>query len=443
VLIGPGPVDSGWGAVAAVNDWVRYDSANWNEITPVEGFYCDDKTADQLMRFDGSDWVSASGGVSGGKIGIADSNGVITYYSDYASANAAASSGDTIQQFTNIDITTPLVLKDGVNYNFNGYTLTNTAIDTTTTIESDIATGYTGKLYNGKAIKAGGNGYCMTMKNNANLDIEFIGFEVENLGGSGFSSDLATASIRIKGLKATGTVRGIYTATGCEDCIGIGGSAEGIYGLPSGSPRIENCEGYSTSASGIINYGFSLNTYAQTVSGSIAWGTSGRTGDLKRCEAVNFGSGVGFQQVSDLKDCIASTNTGRAAFDVFEIDGGEYTASGALTVPIVDGCLGFKNAKASGNSTINIVNASSATSGDIVYNRITNTNTGTGRGINCGINTNVFFNFVEVSNVANYAIASSGTFYYGHNVFVGTNAPVIGTQGIVNIEDNQGNLTRG
>ena len=129
VLIGAGPVDAGWNG-ASLNDWVKYDGLAWNSYTPQDGQYCDDKTADKLMRFDGSAWVEAGGGgVTTGIWGIADTSGTYTYYATDFDAMAAASSGDTIELFGNYNrvADTELVFKDGVTVQLNGYTWSKSA----------------------------------------------------------------------------------------------------------------------------------------------------------------------------------------------------------------------------------------------------------------------------------------------------------------------------
>ena len=89
-------------------------------------------------------------GVSGniGVLGIADSRGDYTYYSDYTSAMIAAKSGDVVVQFANIverkSIT--ITLKNGVNINLNGftYTVTTTGIynfSTTAAVVCSISNG--------------------------------------------------------------------------------------------------------------------------------------------------------------------------------------------------------------------------------------------------------------------------------------------------------------
>lgn len=68
--------------------------------------------------------TAAGGGVTFGKVGIADSTGLYTYYTDFTTAMAGAVAGDTIEIFANItESGLGVKLKDGVDINLNGHTL--------------------------------------------------------------------------------------------------------------------------------------------------------------------------------------------------------------------------------------------------------------------------------------------------------------------------------
>jgi hypothetical protein len=83
-------------------------------------------TADSstFLRGDGS-WQAPSSPY--GIFGIANSSGQYTYYATLTLAIAGAVSGDTIEQFGNVTETTNVSItwKNGVNFNGNGYTYTN------------------------------------------------------------------------------------------------------------------------------------------------------------------------------------------------------------------------------------------------------------------------------------------------------------------------------
>ena len=61
ILSSGASVNAGWGSVA-LQDWVRYDGALWNSLTPQKSSLCYDKTADSLMSFNGTNWGSVSAG---------------------------------------------------------------------------------------------------------------------------------------------------------------------------------------------------------------------------------------------------------------------------------------------------------------------------------------------------------------------------------------------
>ena len=54
---GGGVVNAAWGA-ASFNDWVQYNSTSWDAVSPGNGFFCYDKTANSLKSFNGTDWVN-------------------------------------------------------------------------------------------------------------------------------------------------------------------------------------------------------------------------------------------------------------------------------------------------------------------------------------------------------------------------------------------------
>ena len=67
ILSSGGSVNAGWGSVA-LQDWVKYDGAAWNAITPQKSSLCYDKTADALMSFDGTAWAAIGAGGGGDSI---------------------------------------------------------------------------------------------------------------------------------------------------------------------------------------------------------------------------------------------------------------------------------------------------------------------------------------------------------------------------------------
>ena len=60
VLSSGGSVDAGWGSVS-INDWVRYDGAAWNAITPQKSSLCYNETSNNLLSFNGVAWAGLGG----------------------------------------------------------------------------------------------------------------------------------------------------------------------------------------------------------------------------------------------------------------------------------------------------------------------------------------------------------------------------------------------
>ena len=61
VLSSGASVNAGWGTVA-LGDWVRYDGAAWNVITPQKSTLCYNETLDKLFSYSGSAWAEVGGG---------------------------------------------------------------------------------------------------------------------------------------------------------------------------------------------------------------------------------------------------------------------------------------------------------------------------------------------------------------------------------------------
>ena len=104
------------------------------------------------------DLSSIISGFSSGKFGIPNSGGTYTYYSTLQLAINAASSGQTVEMFTDYTETsaTSVTLKDGVDISFNGHTYMLNVSNNTTNVFNDGSTPITCKLLNG-TIKRTGN----------------------------------------------------------------------------------------------------------------------------------------------------------------------------------------------------------------------------------------------------------------------------------------------
>jgi|TARA_R100000084_G_scaffold69469_1_gene30731 hypothetical protein len=290
ILSSGGSVNAGWGGVS-LQDWVRYDGAAWNSITPQKGSMCYDKNADALKVFDGSAWAGL--GSSFGKLGISDSAGAFTYYSTLADALTAASSGDTIEFFANITETSNITVTcvDGVNINFNGYTYT---LNTSGTANAfSVNNNVSLEMYNGKIKRTGATSDVTTK-----VAIKATGLGILTLSSMILENDFGNAAYlssptrTIKGGVFVGETKGIFlqnarlenahassnTGVGLQiqnngiaiNCYGFSDNSYGIYnnnsqahnctgrshgnhGFFSGNGQTYNCQGFSSS-----NYGFHI-----------------------------------------------------------------------------------------------------------------------------------------------------------------------------------------
>jgi hypothetical protein len=85
VLSSGGSVDAGWGSVS-LQDWVRYDGAAWNSITPQKSSLCYNENSDTLLSFDGLAWAAIGGGIdnvtSAQKAALSPNTGDFVYDTD-------------------------------------------------------------------------------------------------------------------------------------------------------------------------------------------------------------------------------------------------------------------------------------------------------------------------------------------------------------------------
>ena len=130
-----------------------------------------------------------------GKFGIANVSGEYTYYSDLSSSLQAATSGDTIQLFTNVTDTSEseFHLKDGVDFNFNGneFFWSGSATTDGKTIFSDNSVQVSCSFYNGRIRVTQANTSPIFNRtlyiNNSGTEIINHGFEWETEIGGNFT----------------------------------------------------------------------------------------------------------------------------------------------------------------------------------------------------------------------------------------------------------------
>ena len=288
ILSSGGSVNAGWGGVS-LQDWVRYDGTAWNSITPQKSSLCYDKTADLLKVYDGSAWAGM--GSSFGILGIADTSGSYSYYSTYAAAISAASSGDTIEQFGNITETgnVTVMVPSGVSINMNGYTYTLDGSDNTAFNYG--AVGTKTKIINGTIIKqnsptTGGGGVGLFVGQTSELDLTGLTVISDGLycldfntsgsgqglivGGKFYYTGTATSYSHI----VEGRLKNAFfnTGTGTAKVRVIGESLEDSLVLGavqlSSNGRVKNVNIYNTLATSALNLAdgkaYNCNVYSQS-----------------------------------------------------------------------------------------------------------------------------------------------------------------------------------
>lgn len=200
--------------------------------------------------------LAASGSV-GGIWSRVDSAGILTYYSLFSDAMTAASAGETVTLHTNYDLSTGtgFDLKDRVNINLNGFTLTYSNTDTSSAFTDAVSGAVRTRIYNGIVVREN-----QTLPGNYNdtLVLELINgstVECENVkfmnnAGWGVYIDDGT----LIGASVVSGQGGIALGDDyiLNDCYSVGGNQPGIstQGLPKNT-LVVNCIGESSAAEGI------------------------------------------------------------------------------------------------------------------------------------------------------------------------------------------------
>lgn len=206
-----------------------------------------------------------------GIFGIADASGSYTYYSDFNSALTAATSGDTVELFADVTETgaTQVILKDGVNINFNGHTytldnignehaLTDNNVAVNCTLMNGIVKRINGpaSISNGLTLKqdsASSKYRCYTMQfindtgTAANHDGRIEGGYYEGGLYGLYQGSFTTKTYDVTAFSQTGV--GIFANSRIYNSNGHSNASYGIQG--AGNARIYSCLGSSTAAEGL------------------------------------------------------------------------------------------------------------------------------------------------------------------------------------------------
>ena len=196
-----------------------------------------------VLKWDGANFVPAVSGGSG-SFALFDSAGVPTFYTTLALVIAAASAGDTIQQFGNITETVSSnALPVDVNWNLNGFTYEKTS----GSYAVSIAVNSTNRITNGR-IFANGSGNCIDAPS-ANEDLYCDGLilqstaeairanlnvNIHNVTIIGNSSTLPVVNggnYHNSTLKGTGSARTTDLCQDLTDCEITSDSSNAVYRL--------------------------------------------------------------------------------------------------------------------------------------------------------------------------------------------------------------------
>ena len=173
-----------------------------------------------------SAWVVAGSEV--GVFGISDSAGIYTYYTTLTLAMAAASSGDTIEMFADVEETgsVAITLKSGVKINGNGHTYTLSVNDNTHAI---ICNTGTVEMFNIKIVRTGrANGLGGYTLNCFGGTLRCQGVFMENTYGDCVMDGIAIYNLHAKGYLSGITI--LYQNAKHYDCIGeFNGTGNGIF----------------------------------------------------------------------------------------------------------------------------------------------------------------------------------------------------------------------
>ena len=244
---------------------------------------------------------TGGGGGASGIWGISDATGTYTYYDTIALANAAASSGNTIELFADVRETNAVEwsLKAGVRYQLNGHTYT---LDIGTTESAVIDSTLTGTdevwILNGfikRSSGANSSSNSFTLNSTSGGKINLIGVHLINENGyctrvqsaklnggtheaqsNGVGLYIQNFNAEAKNAKALSLNNmGAYVASGILiDSYAYSQSNKAIRGFSSAS-QIINCVGYSNGNTGIEiqnNGGKAIGCTAYSTGGSAFYG---------------------------------------------------------------------------------------------------------------------------------------------------------------------------
>lgn len=389
----------------------------------------------------------ASSGSSSGRFGIADSNGVYTYYTTLTLAMAAAVSGQTIEFFTDYTETgaVTITLKDGVTINGNGHTYKHTSADSTNTFNT-AGLGGNFNIFNLNITRINSTGGYVLVSGGG------VYGPLENfyLNGS-----VITCNNSAVYTTAYYTTKKFYNAN-----IILTGSGYGIIPQQIGEIYVYNFNVKSLSSStAMCCYGaLAYNSIFENEGSSMLLVSQSK---VYNCSVISRGSAScisgGCSAYNSFFYSAASTCT---YVNNIEFNGCTFVSAGSYAV-YTETPIPFRNCTVISTANIAAVNGS-YTNGSIYSSANTGAEISTGTLENCSVtsawnnasghgfrvtaaNLVIKNNVLKVTNASANCIYSSSPFTlkYAQNTFEGATVSVNAnvTQGMINTDDAYGNIT--
>lgn len=403
--------------------------------------------------------------------GISDTSGNYTFYTTLTLAMAAATAGQTIEMFADVTETGNVTvnLKNNVNINLNGHTYilnnsgtANALQDNAAAISSIISNGIIKRIggtasttntlclyitgastitcYNLRLIQDITSGYKTALTiNNANATVtgvNCVGGNPTIVVSNGTLLDSNAVSLNGGGINNAGVIKncfakglnvyGINNSGTAYNCVGQDDFVTGF----SNTGYAFNCVGRSAGATGYLGGGINYNCSGYS-NGSVGYFVNGSSQNYK-CFGYSTASN-GISMINGVIDgCTAISTVGAAIA----------TSNSGGNISSIKNCHAISYAAVA----ISIANA---TANNIVYKTLAESywNNVAGHSINVsnsGANAEIIQCILRTVNVSANAITSSvaKTVNYSQNAYKGMTTPINAniTQGIINTQDNQGNI---
>jgi hypothetical protein len=390
----------------------------------------------KFLRGDGT-WAVPASGSSSGRFGIADSTGAYTFYTTLTLAMTAASAGQTIEFFTDYTETgnVTITLKDGVHINGNAHTYTHSHAAGNSNTFQNISGAISCVISNLRVIRSGrANGTTGDYVLNATVnDSQFFfdGVYMESTYGN--AVNLGGTTWQYKPHSGNLYAKAYLTAISTQGSIDgfIGQSTTSGSGIGASGGFINRCTGISISGAGIASVN-AANSYGYTQSGIAL-----SVGNFYNCYGVSTTHRAADGSI--YSNCTLESTSGNGATNGTYRNCTIISSSGWGAYHYLNN---FDNCHI--RSATNIASGGGFRASFRGCTVLSEWNNAGGHGFDIGADTIINNCNITVSNTGANCIykGSAVTIKYASNVFAGATTAVNAniTQGIVNTEDNQGNI---